>query len=84
MRVQVYNCDGAETCITFIFLFFWKNNWFHFLLFCSYALIKVEVYELLESGNKLQKKHLIASRLLSLYTEGWEVFNVTQTVSREF
>ncbi|NWR59703.1 BMP7 protein, partial [Bucorvus abyssinicus] len=43
---------------------------------------KVEVYELLESGNKPQKKHLIASRLLSLYTEGWEVFNVTQTVSK--
>ncbi|NXU76003.1 BMP2A protein, partial [Oreotrochilus melanogaster] len=43
---------------------------------------KVEVYELLESGSKPQKKHLIASRLVSLYTEGWEVFNVTQTVSR--
>ncbi|NXP88797.1 BMP7 protein, partial [Passerina amoena] len=43
---------------------------------------RVEVYELLESENKPQKKHLIASRLLSLYTEGWEVFNVTQTVSK--
>ncbi|NXR51054.1 BMP7 protein, partial [Hippolais icterina] len=43
---------------------------------------KVEVYELLEHENKPQKKHLIASRLLSLYTEGWEVFNVTQTVSK--
>ncbi|NXU27482.1 BMP2B protein, partial [Thalassarche chlororhynchos] len=43
---------------------------------------KVEVYELLESGSKPQKKRLIASRLLSLYTEGWEVFNVTQTVSK--
>ncbi|KAL2302993.1 LOW QUALITY PROTEIN: hypothetical protein Nmel_010450, partial [Mimus melanotis] len=43
---------------------------------------KVEVYELLESANKPQKKHLIASRLLSLYGEGWEVFNVTQTVSK--
>ncbi|KGL96283.1 Bone morphogenetic protein 7, partial [Charadrius vociferus] len=43
---------------------------------------KVEVYELLDSGSKPQKKHLIASRLLSLYTEGWEVFNVTQTVSK--
>uniref|UniRef100_A0A8B9EXI8 TGF-beta family profile domain-containing protein n=1 Tax=Amazona collaria TaxID=241587 RepID=A0A8B9EXI8_9PSIT len=35
-----------------------------------------------DSGSKPQKKHLIASRLLSLYTEGWEVFNVTQTVSK--
>ncbi|NWV66006.1 BMP7 protein, partial [Malurus elegans] len=43
---------------------------------------KVEVYELLESENKPRRKHLIASRLLSLYTEGWEVFNVTQTVSK--
>ncbi|XP_075361026.1 bone morphogenetic protein 7-like [Mycteria americana] len=43
---------------------------------------KVEVYEVLESGSKPQKKSLIASRLLSLYTEGWEVFNVTQTVSK--
>ncbi|NWT56124.1 BMP7 protein, partial [Erythrocercus mccallii] len=43
---------------------------------------KVEVYELLESENKPQKKNLIASRLLSLYTEGWEVFDVTQTVSK--
>ncbi|NXJ43557.1 BMP2A protein, partial [Ciconia maguari] len=43
---------------------------------------KVEVYEVLESGSKPQKKRLIASRLLSLYTEGWEVFNVTQTVSK--
>ncbi|KFP26110.1 Bone morphogenetic protein 7, partial [Colius striatus] len=43
---------------------------------------KVEVYELLESGRKPQKKHLVASRLLSLYTEGWVVFNVTQTVSK--
>ncbi|NXI58610.1 BMP2A protein, partial [Chloroceryle aenea] len=43
---------------------------------------RVEVYELLESGSKPQKKLLIASRLLSLYTEGWEVFNVTQTVSK--
>ncbi|NXB49654.1 BMP7 protein, partial [Leucopsar rothschildi] len=42
----------------------------------------VEVYELLESANKPQKKHLISSRLLSLYREGWEVFNVTQTVSK--
>ncbi|NXX84713.1 BMP7 protein, partial [Urocolius indicus] len=43
---------------------------------------KVEVYEFLESGRKPQKKHLVASRLLSLYTEGWVVFNVTQTVSK--
>ncbi|XP_031463568.1 uncharacterized protein LOC116238163 [Phasianus colchicus] len=43
---------------------------------------KVEVYELLEGGSNPLKKNLIASRLLSLYSEGWEVFNVTQTVSK--
>ncbi|KFO71012.1 Bone morphogenetic protein 7, partial [Cuculus canorus] len=43
---------------------------------------RVEVYELLEGGSEPHKKHLIASRLLSLYAEGWEVFNVTQTVSK--
>ncbi|XP_040462613.1 bone morphogenetic protein 7-like [Falco naumanni] len=43
---------------------------------------KVELYELLENGSKPQKRHLIASRLLSMYTEGWEVFNVTETVSK--
>ncbi|XP_052533155.1 bone morphogenetic protein 7-like [Tympanuchus pallidicinctus] len=43
---------------------------------------KVEVYELLDGRSNPQKKNLIASRLLSLYSEGWEVFNVTQTVSK--
>ncbi|NWU97117.1 BMP2B protein, partial [Upupa epops] len=43
---------------------------------------KVELYEVFERGSKPHRNHLIASRLLSLYTEGWEVFNVTQTVSK--
>ncbi|CAM4591759.1 bone morphogenetic protein 2-like [Caretta caretta] len=51
-----------------------KSFWQHFL--------KVDVYELLDRGSKLQRRNLISSRLLSLYTEGWEVFNVTQTVSK--
>ncbi|XP_074856031.1 bone morphogenetic protein 2-like [Carettochelys insculpta] len=51
-----------------------KSLWQHFL--------KVDVYELLDRGSKSQRRNLISSRLLSLYTEGWEVFNVTQTVSR--
>uniref|UniRef100_A0A8C3HFQ7 TGF-beta family profile domain-containing protein n=1 Tax=Chrysemys picta bellii TaxID=8478 RepID=A0A8C3HFQ7_CHRPI len=49
-----------------------KSFWQHFL--------KVDVYELLDRGSKPQRRNLISSRLLSLYTEGWEVFNVTQTV----
>uniref|UniRef100_A0A8C4VW78 TGF-beta family profile domain-containing protein n=1 Tax=Gopherus evgoodei TaxID=1825980 RepID=A0A8C4VW78_9SAUR len=51
-----------------------KSFWQHFL--------KVDVYELLDRRRKPQRRNLISSRLLSLYTEGWEVFNVTQTVSK--
>ncbi|NXP11682.1 BMP2 protein, partial [Thinocorus orbignyianus] len=76
-RVQLSKCVGAEMIVIFILLVLPEEQ-----LFTSFVLIKVEVYELLEGGNKPRKKHLIASRLLSLYTEGWEVFNVTQTVSK--
>nr|XP_014426499.1 bone morphogenetic protein 5-like [Pelodiscus sinensis] len=44
--------------------------------------LKVEVYEVLDRGSTPERRTLISSRLLSMYTEGWEVFNVTQTVSR--
>ncbi|MBN3295841.1 BMP2B protein, partial [Amia calva] len=43
---------------------------------------KVDIYVLLDSGLKPWSGNLIASRLLPLYTQGWEVFNVTQTVSK--
>ncbi|KAM4715140.1 bone morphogenetic protein 2 [Anableps anableps] len=42
----------------------------------------VDVYEVLESRVKLQRGGLITSRLVPLYTQGWEVFNVTQMVSK--
>uniref|UniRef100_A0A8C8T1A8 TGF-beta family profile domain-containing protein n=1 Tax=Pelusios castaneus TaxID=367368 RepID=A0A8C8T1A8_9SAUR len=51
-----------------------KSYWQHFF--------KVDVYELLDGRSKPQRRKLISSRLLSLYTEGWEVFNVTQAVSK--
>ncbi|XP_028332696.1 bone morphogenetic protein 2 [Gouania willdenowi] len=43
---------------------------------------KVNVYEVLDSGDKPQRGNLITSRLMSLYSHGWEVFNVTQIVSK--
>uniref|UniRef100_A0A8C5HBU7 TGF-beta family profile domain-containing protein n=1 Tax=Gouania willdenowi TaxID=441366 RepID=A0A8C5HBU7_GOUWI len=43
---------------------------------------QVNVYEVLDSGDKPQRGNLITSRLMSLYSHGWEVFNVTQIVSK--
>ncbi|XP_047465673.1 bone morphogenetic protein 2-like [Mugil cephalus] len=43
---------------------------------------KVDVYEVLDSRVKPWRGNLITSRLVPLYTQGWEVFNVTQMVSK--
>ncbi|XP_058261827.1 bone morphogenetic protein 2-like isoform X2 [Hemibagrus wyckioides] len=43
---------------------------------------RVDLYEVLESKVKPWRGNLILSRLLSMYTEGWEVFNITQTVTK--
>ncbi|CAL8300870.1 unnamed protein product [Lota lota] len=43
---------------------------------------KVDVYEVLESRVRPWRGNLITTRLVPLYTQGWEVFNVTQTVSK--
>ncbi|XP_028651448.2 bone morphogenetic protein 2-like [Erpetoichthys calabaricus] len=43
---------------------------------------KIDIYELMESGIKPWRGNLISSRLLPLHTQGWEVFNVTLTVSK--
>uniref|UniRef100_A0A3B5QH46 TGF-beta family profile domain-containing protein n=1 Tax=Xiphophorus maculatus TaxID=8083 RepID=A0A3B5QH46_XIPMA len=42
----------------------------------------VDVYEAPDSRLKPQRGNLITSRLVPLYTQGWEVFNVTQLVSK--
>lgn len=42
---------------------------------------KVDVYEVLDSRVKPWRGNLITSRLVPIHTQGWEVFNVTQTVS---
>ncbi|XP_051928024.1 bone morphogenetic protein 2-like [Hippocampus zosterae] len=43
---------------------------------------KVDLYEVLDSQVKPWRGNLITSRLVPLYTQGWEVFNVTQTVAK--
>uniref|UniRef100_A0A3Q3DQV6 Bone morphogenetic protein 2-like n=1 Tax=Hippocampus comes TaxID=109280 RepID=A0A3Q3DQV6_HIPCM len=42
----------------------------------------VDLYEVLDSQVKPWRGNLITSRLVPLYTQGWEVFNVTQTVAK--
>ncbi|KAM6964637.1 bone morphogenetic protein 2 [Tautogolabrus adspersus] len=51
-----------------------KSNRAHFY--------KVDLYEVLDSRVKPWRGNLITSRLVPLFTQGWEVFNVTQTVSK--
>ncbi|KAK7918910.1 hypothetical protein WMY93_010194 [Mugilogobius chulae] len=43
---------------------------------------KVDLYEVLDSRVKPWRGNLITTRLVPLYTQGWEVFNVTQVVSK--
>ncbi|KAF0025143.1 hypothetical protein F2P81_022024 [Scophthalmus maximus] len=43
---------------------------------------KVDLYEVLDSRVKPWRGNLITSRLVPLYTQGWEVFNLTQIVSK--
>ncbi|XP_067286730.1 bone morphogenetic protein 2-B-like [Pseudorasbora parva] len=43
---------------------------------------KVDLYEALDSKPKPWPGNLISSRLLPIYTKGWEVFNITQMVTK--
>ncbi|XP_058649150.1 bone morphogenetic protein 2-like [Onychostoma macrolepis] len=45
-------------------------------------LYKVDLYEVLDSRPKPWRGNLISSRLLPVYTKGWEVFNITQMVTK--
>uniref|UniRef100_A0A8D2ZWT8 TGF-beta family profile domain-containing protein n=1 Tax=Scophthalmus maximus TaxID=52904 RepID=A0A8D2ZWT8_SCOMX len=45
---------------------------------------KVDLYEVLDSRVKPWRGNLITSRLVPLYTQGWEVFNLTQIVRSSF
>ncbi|XP_029954709.1 bone morphogenetic protein 2 [Salarias fasciatus] len=54
--------------------FLGKSHFFHFY--------KVDVFEVPDSRDEPQIGNLVTSRRVPLYTQGWEVFNVTQIVSR--
>ncbi|XP_061666947.1 bone morphogenetic protein 2-like [Syngnathoides biaculeatus] len=43
---------------------------------------EVDLYEVLDSQVKPWQGNLITSRLVPLYTQGWEIFTVTHTVSK--
>ncbi|XP_053541150.1 bone morphogenetic protein 2-like [Ictalurus punctatus] len=43
---------------------------------------RIDLYEALDSRVKPWRGNLILSRVLSVYTEGWEVFNITHTVTK--
>nr|DBA15467.1 TPA: hypothetical protein GDO54_004674 [Pyxicephalus adspersus] len=57
-------------------------KWKPFRLTTKYHFCRLDVYELLDSSVRPWRGDLISSRLLPLHSQGWEVFNVTQTVSR--
>ncbi|KAK9530752.1 hypothetical protein VZT92_012236 [Zoarces viviparus] len=64
--------------------FRWFRKKQKFFLGKSYGphFYKVDLYEVLDSRVKPWRGNLITSRLVPLYTQGWEVFNITQTVSK--
>uniref|UniRef100_A0A671PW32 Bone morphogenetic protein 2-B-like n=1 Tax=Sinocyclocheilus anshuiensis TaxID=1608454 RepID=A0A671PW32_9TELE len=43
---------------------------------------KVDLYEVMDSRPKPWRGNFISSRLLPIYTKGWEVFNITQMVTK--
>ncbi|XP_069012228.1 bone morphogenetic protein 2-like [Embiotoca jacksoni] len=62
--------------------FRWFRKKQRFYLGKSTHFYKVDLYEVLDSRVKPWRGNLITSRLVPLYTQGWEVFNVTQMVSK--
>ncbi|XP_026172049.1 bone morphogenetic protein 2 [Mastacembelus armatus] len=64
--------------------FRWFRKKQKFYLGKSYGSLfyKVDLYEVLDSRVKPWRGNLINSKLVPLYTRGWEVFNVTQMVSK--
>ncbi|XP_008436162.1 bone morphogenetic protein 2 isoform X1 [Poecilia reticulata] len=84
-RIHFFNLSSLgreEKMIKAEFRWFRKKHKFY--LGNSYGphFYKVGVYEVPDSRLKAQRGNLITSRLVPLYTQGWEVFNVTQMVSK--
>lgn len=60
-----------------------KSNPFFQLVHVMVSLLQVNVYQVLDSSkmNVSQGKKLLSSRLVPIYSSGWEVFTITQAVS---
>ncbi|XP_005923890.1 bone morphogenetic protein 2-A isoform X2 [Haplochromis burtoni] len=71
-----------ERMIKAQFRWFRKKRKFYPGSFHTPHFYKVALYEVLENLVKPWRGNLITSRLVPLYTQGWEVFNVTQIVSK--
>ncbi|XP_058477412.1 bone morphogenetic protein 2-like [Solea solea] len=74
--------DKEERMIKAEFRWFRKKQKFYLGKSYGPHFYKVDLYEVLDSRVKPWRGNLITSRLVPLYTQGWEVFNVTQTVSK--
>ncbi|XP_019217694.1 bone morphogenetic protein 2-B isoform X1 [Oreochromis niloticus] len=71
-----------ERMIKAQFRWFRKKRKFYPGRFHTPHFYKVALYEVLENLVKPWRGNLITSRLVPLYTQGWEVFDVTQMVSK--
>uniref|UniRef100_A0A8C3ATK2 TGF-beta family profile domain-containing protein n=1 Tax=Cyclopterus lumpus TaxID=8103 RepID=A0A8C3ATK2_CYCLU len=82
-RFHFFNLSSfgrEERMIKAEFRWFRKKQKFFFGKSYGPHFYKVDLYEVLDSRVKPWRGNLITSRLVPLYTQGWEVFNVTQTV----
>nr|XP_040033124.1 bone morphogenetic protein 2-like [Gasterosteus aculeatus aculeatus] len=84
-RFHIFNLSSfgrEERMVKAEFRWFRKKQ--KFFLGKSYGphFYKVDLYEVLDSRVRPWRGNLITSRLVPLYSQGWEVFNVTQTVSK--
>ncbi|XP_056325902.1 bone morphogenetic protein 2-like [Danio aesculapii] len=59
-------------------------RWFHHKkpFMGRHHFYKVELYEVLDTGPELPRGNVMGSRLLPVYTKGWEVFNITRMVTK--
>ncbi|XP_013876037.1 bone morphogenetic protein 2-B [Austrofundulus limnaeus] len=74
--------DREETIIKAELRWFRKKPMFDHRKLHSPHIYQVNLYEVLDSRVKPQEGDLITSRLVPVYTQGWEVFNTTQIVSK--
>uniref|UniRef100_H3CF38 TGF-beta family profile domain-containing protein n=1 Tax=Tetraodon nigroviridis TaxID=99883 RepID=H3CF38_TETNG len=84
-RFHFFNLSSfgrEERMIKAEFRWFRKKQKIYLGKFYAPHICKVDLYEVLDSRVKPWRGNLITSRLVPLYTQGWEVFNITQTVSK--